>query len=126
MILASVSGPVNGGLRPAPARACAALLALVLALPAAAEKPSRLRPGRYRAVVSGPVCNACTDAIVAELLKIPGVEAASYDFEEGVLWLTVAKDKNVRVSRVERALSLASRRVDLGARYLLRDIQPGL
>ena len=79
--------------------------------------------GRYRAVVSGVQCNACTRAIVESLKAIKGMESASFDFEEGILWFTVAKGKSVRPGPIRRALKRASRRVKLGTRLEITELR---
>lgn len=110
-----------------------AFLSALLCLPAFAatrgakatsEKPpevSILKEGVWKVSVGGILCNACTRAAVEEVLKIAGVAKASFDFEDGFMLLTVAKDKEVRRSKVERALRNASRRVDLKTLFTLAD-----
>lgn len=109
-------------------------LTLLLALPAAGapargpEKPVTepalapvLREGHWRLAVGGVLCNACTRAIVEGFLKVEGVAKASFDFEDGFAKLTVERGKQVRTAKLERALRLAQRRVDLGGRYTLTE-----
>lgn len=109
-----------------------AILSLLLCLPASAarraavEKPpeaSILQAGLWKVSVGGILCNACTRAAVEEVLKLPGVEKAAFDFEDGFMLLTVAKDKQVRRSKVERALRNASRRVDLKTLFTLAEAE---
>ena len=82
-----------------------------------------LTPGKYRLIVSGPQCNACTRAVVESLKTVKGVEAASYDFEEGVLWLSVKKDARVRATKVARAVVRAGRRAKLGTRFEITEVR---
>ncbi|MFC1679808.1 hypothetical protein ACFL2T_06315 [Elusimicrobiota bacterium] len=123
-----------------------AALCLVFAIPlvAAGERPARillarlraleddhysiskikhLRQGRYRCVVTGVLCNACTRGIVAELKRIRGVKNAAFDFEDGLLWITIKRGARVRSRKVRRALAHASRRVNLGRQYRIADIR---
>lgn len=109
-------------LRPLPTVCALLLLAFPSALLAApATDPlggiETLRAGRYRCAVSGVLCNACTRAIVEEVLKVPGIRAAKFDFEEGWLWLSVEQAATVKVSRLRKALGKAARKTKLGARY---------
>ncbi|TPW19980.1 MAG: hypothetical protein FD126_2146, partial [Elusimicrobia bacterium] len=78
-----------------------------------------LREGHWRLAVGGILCNACTRAVVEGFLQVEGVAKASFDFEDGYLKLTVDHGKQVRTAKLERALRLAARRVDLEARYTL-------
>lgn len=110
------------------------LLSALLAAPAAAA-PARtkdapvqepalaplLREGHWRLAIGGILCNACTRAVVEGFLQVEGVAKASFDFEEGTLKLTVDHNKQVRTARLERALRLAARRVDLKTRYTLSE-----
>jgi copper chaperone CopZ len=79
--------------------------------------------GRYRASVSGVLCNACTRAIVEQLKALKGMESASFDFEEGVLWFTVGKGKSLRPSQIRRALRRAGKRVKLKTRYEITELR---
>ncbi|MFA5139736.1 MAG: heavy-metal-associated domain-containing protein [Elusimicrobiota bacterium] len=79
--------------------------------------------GRYRAVVSGVLCNACTRAIVENLKALKGMESASFDFEEGILWFTVAKGKSLRPSHIRRALKRAGKRVKLDTRFEITELR---
>ena len=113
----------------------AALTLLLLAAPVRAQAPARkkaalessgdivrvLREGRWRLSVGGAVCNACTRAVVEALRGVDGVSAASYDFEQGSLALSVARGKQVRAALIERLLRDASRRVDLEVRFVLTE-----
>lgn len=87
------------------------------------ERLQVLTPGKYHMLVSGVVCNTCTRAIVENLKALKGVEEASFDFEEGVLWLTVKKDAQVRASKVARAVVHAGRRVKLGTRFRVTEVR---
>jgi hypothetical protein len=87
------------------------------------KKLKVLREGKYRAIVTGVLCNACTRAIVLRLKRIKGIESAAFDFEEGFLWITVAKDREVRTGKVLRAMRLAGRQVDLGTRFQIAEIR---
>lgn len=89
-----------------------------------AEEPALapiLREGHWRLSVGGVLCNACTKAVVEGFLEVEGVSKASFDFEDGYLKLTVARGAQVRTAKLERALRIAQRRVDLGARYTLSE-----
>lgn len=91
---------------------------------APAEEPALapiLREGHWRLAVGGVLCNACTKAVVEGFLEVEGVSKASFDFEDGFLKLTVARGAQVRTAKLERALRLAQRRVDLGGRYTLSE-----
>lgn len=95
--------------------------------PRAAEKAEEpalapvLREGHWRLAVGGVLCNACTRAVVEGFLKVEGVSKASFDFEDGFLKLTVERGAQVRTAKLERALRLAARRIDLGGRYVLSE-----
>jgi hypothetical protein len=78
-----------------------------------------LQEGRYQFGVKGPVCNACTKAIVEEAKAVRGVQDASMDYEEGVLRVTIGTERGVRLSQIERALNRAYRRVRLGPPFEL-------
>lgn len=80
-----------------------------------------LREGHWRLAIGGILCNACTRAVVEGFLQVEGVAKASFDFEDGYLKLTVDHNKQVRTSKLERALRLAARRVDLETRYTLSE-----
>lgn len=82
-----------------------------------------LRQGKYRAKVAGVLCNACTRAIVENLKALAAIKRAKFDFEEGVLWITVAKGKSIRATKIERAVRHASRRVELGTTYEITEIR---
>ena len=82
-----------------------------------------LHPGRYRCEVNGVLCNACTRAIVEEVKVIPDLKDARFDFEDGYLWITIGKDRKVRLTEVERALRMAARRLELGVDFKLTDVQ---
>jgi len=82
-----------------------------------------LRQGRYKCVVSGVLCNACTRAIVEGLKRVKGIKDAEFDFEDGLLVLTVEKGAQVRTGKVVRALAHAARRVNLGSRFKITDIR---
>lgn len=109
------------------------LLAAALAVQAAparsgraapAEEPALapvLREGHWKLTVGGILCNACTRAIVEGFLAVEGVSKASFDFEDGFAKLTVARGAQVRTAKLDRALRLAQRRVDLGGRYTLSE-----
>lgn len=84
-----------------------------------------LEAGKYEAKVSGLLCNACTKAVVEELQKLKGVQAAEFDFEEGILRLTIKKDARVRFSQILRAVRHAGRRVKLGNQLALVEIGKG-
>lgn len=110
----------------------AVLTAPVAAAPARAERAKNapvaepalapiLREGHWRLAIGGILCNACTRAVVEGFLKVEGVAKATFDFEEGYLKLTVDHNKQVRTSKLERALRLAARRVDLETRYTLSE-----
>ena len=92
---------------------------------AAPTEPAALAPvlkeGRWRLVVGGAMCNACTRAVVEGFLEVEGVSQASFDFEDGFMKLTVEHGKQVRTAKLERALRLAARRVDLGGRFSLSE-----
>lgn len=87
--------------------------------PEAVPEATVLREGVWKLSVGGILCNACTKASVEEVLKLEGVEKASFEFEDGFMMLTVAKGAQVRRSKVERALRTASRRADLETRFTL-------
>src|SRR5687768_2054482 len=87
--------------------------------PAWRKEHRLLVAGTYRLTVSGVLCNACTRAIVQALAEVRGVEAARFDFEEGMLWLTVAKDRKLRLGQVERALRRAQRVAALEVQFEL-------
>ncbi len=87
------------------------------------KKMSVLREGKYRAMVSGVLCNACTRAIVLRLKTIKGIESCRYDFEEGFLWITVKKDAEIRTGKILRAMRLAGRKVDLKTRFTIIEIR---
>ncbi|MBI2363082.1 MAG: hypothetical protein HYV15_06840 [Elusimicrobia bacterium] len=108
----------------------AALAALLCLSASAAPRPAKtaadavpeasvLREGVWKLSIGGIVCNACTKASIEEVLKLEGVEKATFEFEDGVMLLTVAKGAQVRRSKVERALRTASRRADLDTRFTL-------
>lgn len=80
-----------------------------------------LREGHWRLAVGGVMCNACTRAVVEGFLAVEGVGQASFDFEDGFLKLTVERGRQVRTAKLERALRLAARRVDLGGRFTLAE-----
>ncbi|MFH1723954.1 MAG: cation transporter [Elusimicrobiota bacterium] len=82
-----------------------------------------LREGRYKCTVTGVLCNACTRAIVEALERVEGVSDAEFDFEEGVLWITIAENGIVKTGKVLRALRLAARRVNLDTRYEITEIR---
>lgn len=91
---------------------------------APAEEPALaplLREGHWKLTVGGILCNACTRAVVEGFLDVEGVSKASFDFEDGFVKLTVARGAQVRTAKLERALRLAQRRVDLGGRYTLSE-----
>ena len=75
--------------------------------------------GTYKFTVGGVLCNACTRAIVEALGEVRGVESARFDFEEGLLWLSVEKGRRLRLSQVERALKRAQRAVAMDAQFEL-------
>ena len=90
------------------------------------EKPKKrkfLFGGRYKLTLMGILCNACTRAVVEDLRELEGVRAASFDFEEGLLDLTITHGAKVRIRRIERTLSRASRRVDLGTQFRIGEIR---
>jgi len=82
-----------------------------------------LREGRYKCVVAGVLCNACTRAVVEGLKKIKGIKDAKFDFEDGFLWLYIEENAQVSTRKIRRALAHAGRRVDLGTRYQITDIR---
>jgi len=82
-----------------------------------------LREGKYRAMVDGILCNACTRSIVLRLNKIKGVKSASFDFEEGFLWINIKEKSEVRTGKILRALRLAGRKIDLQTRFTITEIR---
>ena len=84
-----------------------------------------LEAGNYEAKVSGVLCNACTKAVVEELQKLKGVQTATFDFEDGILRLTIKKDARVRFSQILRAVRHAGRRVKLGTQLAIIEIGKG-
>jgi hypothetical protein len=85
--------------------------------------PKALTPGRYRCVVTGILCEACKRAILRELRGLDGLLESKFEEDNPVLWLTVAKGKTVRVSRLDRALRSASQRIDLATRFAFVEIR---
>ncbi|MFA6091516.1 MAG: cation transporter [Elusimicrobiota bacterium] len=85
--------------------------------------PKTLAPGRHTAKLRGILCEACKRAILRELRKLPEIEEASFDEETPTLSLTVAKKKNLRLSRIQRALAEASSRIDLGTEFTLEELR---
>lgn len=115
------AGPTAGAAAPAQS----ALLGA--SEPAAQESraalPKALTPGRYRCVISGILCEACTRAILRELRGVDGLSESRFEEDNPVLWLTVAKTKTIRVDRLERALRAASQRIDLATKYVFVEIR---
>lgn len=90
---------------------------------AQASLPRLLNAGRYRCVVTGILCEACKRAILRELKPIEELKEAKFEEEGPVLWLTVAKGKTVRLSRLNRALRFATEKIALGNEFVLVEIR---
>ena len=98
-----------------------------------------LSPGSYEAKIIGILCNACTDAVLANLKTIKQVEKASFDYEEGILKFGIKKpkkakkdqpsksffdrDKPLRYSKFRRAVRRAGRRVRLNTSFTISEIK---
>ncbi|HAH04939.1 MAG TPA: hypothetical protein DCM05_00200 [Elusimicrobia bacterium] len=90
---------------------------------AQAALPRLLNAGRYRCVVKGILCEACKRAILRELKPIKELQSAKFEPDEPVLWLSVAKGKTVRLSRLNRAMRFATEKIALGNELVLVEIR---
>lgn len=87
--------------------------------------PKVLEPGRYRAAVSGVLCEACMRAVLRELRKVEGVSGARFaEIDHNRLYFTVEKGTSLRLSRLQRAMRSATSLVNLGTDLLLTEIRP--
>jgi cation transport ATPase len=89
----------------------------------AAEGYSELKSGRYEIRVEGMVCTTCARLIVEEVLKLKEVQKATADFDQETLFLTVKLEHTLSVSKLEKALKKAAKRVDLQADYAVVNIR---
>ncbi|MEK9145244.1 MAG: hypothetical protein AAB339_06515 [Elusimicrobiota bacterium] len=114
--------------------ACLLVLGITAVLTAAGRAqegtqrlPKVLEPGRYRAAVSGVLCEACMRAVLRELRKVEGiVEARFAPNDRYRLFFSVEKGASLRLSRLQRAMRSATSLVDLDTELLLTEIRPDI
>jgi copper chaperone CopZ len=110
-----------------------------------------LAVGKYRLRLEGILCNACTRQVTHNLKQIYGIKKAKFNYEEGYLFITVAKPKPKprkgpdgkvvkgkngkplmlkprrwkapRVSKVLRAVRHAGRKVRLGTEFRVVELK---
>jgi hypothetical protein len=78
--------------------------------------PSSLAAGRYAVKISGFFCATCGRAMVEELKALPAVSEAAFDFDTETVDVTVRLNETLRLSAFRRALSRASKRVNIGSK----------
>lgn len=92
-------------------------LSFLLGIPlAAAGKPVLdLTSGRYAVKVTGLLTRTCERAVVEELSRLPEVEKAGASLEKDEVYVFVRLGRSLRASALKKALTRASKRVNLGS-----------
>ena len=76
----------------------------------------------YTAPIKGMVCSGCVKNVTDALLKLKGIEAASVDYDKGLL--TVRAKGTVKIKAIEKALRSASVKMGMGAKYEIGELTP--
>jgi hypothetical protein len=101
------------------------LLALIAAIPAAAQKaPEVLKAGEYSASVKALVCGGCGPLVKQTMEGMKDIGSVSVDSAKKTVQFSVKKDATVKVADLQKALDGAAKKMGMGADYTLLDLKP--